>query len=159
MNLRSLSLNYDELCSLLVELKLPFDIIGITETKEQWGKGFLTNVSMSGYGVYSQPSKSSAGGTAIYVRSNLSHRLRPDLSALEEEFETVWVEIENIKSKNILCCCAYRHPNTDTNKFVKYFENTYAKLDENKEDKLIFILGDFNINLLIMKVILIRIFS
>ena len=43
---------------------------------------------MSGYDVYSQPSKSSAGGTAIYVRSNLSHRLRPDLSVLEEEFET-----------------------------------------------------------------------
>ena len=34
MNLRSLSLHYDELCSLLVELKLPFDINAITETKE-----------------------------------------------------------------------------------------------------------------------------
>ena len=104
MNLRSLSLHYDELCSLLVELKLPFDINGITETKERWGEGFLTNVSLSGYDVYSQPSKSSAGGSAIYVRSNLSHGLRPDLSALEEEFETVWVAIENNKSKNILCC-------------------------------------------------------
>ena len=88
---------------------------------------------MSDYDVYSQPSKSSAGGSAIYVRSNISHRLRADPSALEEEFETVLVEIENIKSKNILCCCAYRHPNTDRNKFVKYFENTYAKLDENKD--------------------------
>ena len=67
----------------------PFEIIGITETKEQWGKGFLTNVSLSGYDVYSQPSKSSAGASAIYVMSNSSHRLRPDLSALEEEFETV----------------------------------------------------------------------
>ena len=118
MNLRSLSLHYDELCSLLVELKLPFDILGITETEEQWGKGFLTNVSLNGYDVYSQPSKSSAGGSAIYVRSNLCHRLRPDLSALGEEFETVWVKIENNESKNILCCCAYWHPNTDTNKFV-----------------------------------------
>ena len=47
-----------------------------------------------------------------------------------------------------MCCCAYGHPNTDTSKFVNYFENTYAKLDTNKEDKLIFISGDVNINLL-----------
>ena len=121
MNLRSLSLYYNELCSLLIELKLSFDIIGITETEERLGKGFLTNISLSGYDVYSQPSKSSAGGSAIYVRSNLSHRLRPDLSALEEEFETVWVEIEKNKSKNILCCCAYRHPTHKHNQVCKIF--------------------------------------
>ena len=67
MNLRSLSLHYDELSSLLVEIKLPFDIIGITETKKHWGKDFLTNVNLSGFDAYSQPSKSSAGGSAIYV--------------------------------------------------------------------------------------------
>ena len=87
MNLCSLSLCYDELCSLLVKLKLLFDIIGIAETEEQWAKSFLTNVSLSGYDVYSKPSKSSAGGSALFVRSNLSHRLRPDLNALEEELK------------------------------------------------------------------------
>ena len=148
MNLRSLSLHYDELCSLPVELKLPFDITDITETKEQWGKGFQTNVNLCYYDVYSQTSKTSAGGSAIFVRSNLSHWLRPAPSALEEGFETVWVEIENNKSKNILSCCAYIHPNTDTNKSVNSLENIFAKLDANKEDKLMFMLGDFSINLL-----------
>ena len=48
----------------------------------------------------------------------------------------------------IFCAVVLTGTQTDTNKFVKYFENTYAKLDANKEDELIFILGDFNINLL-----------
>ena len=52
MNLRSLSLHYDELCFLPVKLKLQFDIIGIAKTKEQWDKGFVTNVSLSGYDVH-----------------------------------------------------------------------------------------------------------
>ena len=132
MNLRRLSLHYGELCFLPVELKLPFDTIGITETKEQWGKGFLTNVSLNGYDVYSQLSKSSAGGSAIYVRSNSNHKLRPNLSALGEEFQTVWVEKENNRSKNILYCCAHRHPNTDTKKFVNYLENTFANWMQTK---------------------------
>ena len=50
----------------------------------------------------------------------------------------------------VMCMPSKMNPNTDTNtdtkKFIKYFENTYVKLDANKEDKLIFILGDFNIN-------------
>ena len=58
------------------------------------------------------------------------------------------MEIKNDKSNNILCCSAYRHPNTDTNKFMNYLKNSYAKLDANKEDKLILISSDFNINLL-----------
>ena len=32
----------------------------------------------------------------------------------------MWVEINNPSSKNILCGCIYRHPNTDIDKFIKY---------------------------------------
>ena len=41
-NLRSLSANLDELHLLLCFSKMTFDVIGISETKEQVGKGFLT---------------------------------------------------------------------------------------------------------------------
>ena len=47
-NLRSLSAHVDELKLLLDSMKLPFDIIEISETKEQVNKSFLSNVNLSG---------------------------------------------------------------------------------------------------------------
>ena len=68
-----------------------------------------------------------------------------DLNALENEFEILWVEINTgTKSKNIVICCAYRHPDTDNTKFIEYLEATSFKVDKNK---IICVIGDFNINL------------
>ena len=76
----------------------------------------------------------------------LDHEVLRDLNALEDEFETLWIEINTgPKSKNIVVCCAYRHPDTDTSKFIEYFESALSKIDKNK---IICVLGDFNINLL-----------
>ena len=144
-NLRSLSAHFDELQLLLTALKAQFDVIGISETREQ-AKGFLKNVDFNGYVLHSQHSKSSAGGVALYVKSNLDHFARNDLSILEDEFETIWIEIKNTKGQNVLCCCTYRHPNTDINKFNNYIDNIMQKIS--KENKLLFIMGDFNVNLL-----------
>ena len=51
-NLRSLSAHLDELELLLTALKMKFDIIGISETKEQ-AHGFLNNVNVNGYTLHS----------------------------------------------------------------------------------------------------------
>ena len=64
-------------------------------------------------------SKNSCGGCAIYVNSQLDHLVRNDLSALEEEYETLWVEINNHKAKNFLFCCLYRHPSSDVSLFLR----------------------------------------
>ena len=53
VNLHSLSAHTDELHQLLNTLKFNFDIIGISETKEQIS-GFLKNVSINGYDLHSQ---------------------------------------------------------------------------------------------------------
>ena len=45
---------------------------------------------------------------------------RSDLGVTDEEFETVWVEIKNIKSKSILGCCAYRHPSSSPERFTEH---------------------------------------
>ena len=145
-SLRSLSKHIDELQILLRSTKIPFDIIGVSETKEQVENGFLTNVNLYGYDFYSQPSKASAGGVAIYIKSSLNYVIRDDLNRTEDEFECIWVEIKNSKSQSILCCCAYRHPNSETQKFLDYIESTLSMAK--KEKKLLFIMGDFNFNLL-----------
>ena len=55
-------------------------------------------------------------------------------------------KILSIKGKNILCCCVYRHPNTDAQEFVNYLHNLRQKLG--KENNHIYLMGDFNLNLL-----------
>ena len=144
LNIRSLSAHLEELQLLLNALKINFDVIGISETKEQSG-GFLKNVDLHGNTIHSQHSNSEAGGVALYVKSNLDYIIREDLNVLENEFETIWVEIKNKESQNVLCCCAYRHPNTEIDKFNKYIDTVMAKIS--KENKLVFCMGDFNVNL------------
>ena len=100
-----------------------FDVLGITETKQQIDKGFLTNVSIDGYHMYTQPSKSLAGSVAIYVYNKLDHFKRDDLSILHEDFESIWIEIKNKKGKNFLCGCIYRHPNTGIPNFHDHIDH------------------------------------
>ena len=145
LNLRSLTAHFHELQLLLSALKLNFDVIGISETKEQ-SSGFLSNVDLDGYIFYSQCSNTSAGGVGLYVKENLDHMIRYDLSIAEDEFETIWTEIKNAKSQNILCACTYRHPNTDIKKYIEYMDKIMSKIS--KESKLVFVMGDFNVNLL-----------
>ena len=44
--------------------------------------------------MYTQPSKSSAGGVAIYINNNFDHVKRDVRSILDDDFESVWVEIK-----------------------------------------------------------------
>ena len=137
-HLRSLSAHIDDL-KLLDSIKLLFDILGISETKEQVNKDFLRNVNLAGYDFYSQPSMSAAGGVALYVNSKLNYLIREELNATENEFEFIWIEVKNSKSKSILCCCIYGHPNTQLQSFMDYIDKTLNKVS--KENKLILMMG------------------
>ena len=92
-NIRSLSKHFYELHTQLNMLNIPFDIIGISESKQQVGHDFLFNVQLDGYSMYSQPSKSSCWGCVLYVNSKLDHYVRDDLSVIEDDYETIWIEI------------------------------------------------------------------
>ena len=50
------------------------------------------------------------------------------------------------KSKNIICGCVYRHPNSDIQTFDNYINNCLTKTT--KERKQCYLSGDFNIDLL-----------
>ena len=144
VNARNLSKNFDQLLSVLTAIGISFDVLGTTETKEQIGKAFTTNVNIDEYHMYTQPTKSAAGGVAIYVNNKLDHFERKDLSILHEEFESIWVEMKNIRGNNFLCGSIYRHPNTDISHFIEYVEATLSKINKNKYN--VFLMGDFNID-------------
>ena len=119
---------------------------GISESKQLINSEFLTNVDINDYQLHSQPTKSACGGVATYVKKSLDHKVLKRLNVLEEEFETLCIKINtDPKSKNIVICCVYRHPDTNASKFTVYLESTLSKIDKNK---IICIMGDFSINLL-----------
>ena len=108
-------------------LNIPFDIIGISEYKQQVGKDFLVNVQMDGHSMHSQPSKSCCGGCVFYVNSMLNHHVNDDLSVIEDDYETIWIEINNHKSTTFLCCCLYRHPSSDITNFNNHISSILQK--------------------------------
>ena len=122
------------------------DILAITETSEQQKVFFLHDVEIKGYKISHMASKTSKGGIAVYVNENVNSIERIDLNILHDEFEGTWVEIKNKHSRNIICGCIYRHPHNNFKEFFQYLEMCLSKF--NKENKEIFLAGDFNFDLL-----------
>ena len=82
-------------------------------------------------------------GVILYVNENLACNERKDLNALlykSSELKSAFVEIINKNNKNTICGCIYRHPSMD---FLNPFMEKKLKLN-----KSIFLLGDFNADLL-----------
>ena len=85
-----------------------------------------------------------------FRRTFFSPRMDLDFSHsdTESEFEANWIEIQSKHDKNSLVAVVYRHPRKNNdNKFLEYLTNTLSKKIR-KEKKVVFITGDFNINLL-----------
>ena len=96
-------------------------------------------LDLLGYNLQSQPSRSAAGGVALYTSKSLNAVKRTDLSVTDEEFETVWVEIKNIKSKSILGCCAYRHPSSSPERFIEHIDTILHNLARENKNILILV--------------------
>ena len=58
-----------------------------------------------------------------------------DLSTLDDNYDPIWVEIKNYKSKNFLFCCVYKHPATDISSFIDHIDLTLQKVQ--KENKTV----------------------
>ena len=75
------------------------DIIAITETSEHNDNSFTSNVSLNEFTLFSTPTNSKKGGTALYVNSSYQPYERFDLKLKSNTFECVWTEITNKNSK------------------------------------------------------------
>ena len=115
---------------------------------ELQNKPLTSNINLRNYAIEFIPTESTAGGTLLYIASHLSYKPRPDLNVYKaNQLESTFVEIINPKKSNIVIGCLYKHPNMD----VLDFKNNYLRqIFEivSKERKQVFLLGDFNINLL-----------
>ena len=77
--------------------------------------------------MYSQPSKSASDDVAIYVNNKLDHSRKDALSVIEDDFESLWIQIKNNKGKNIMCGCIYRHPNRNPNNFLNILKTLFLR--------------------------------
>ena len=152
INTCSLSKNIEELEYLLDKTKIGFDIIGISESRikkdRKLKKSPKNSITLKGYSHESCSTESATGGTLLYISSNLTYKLRNDLFIYKStEIESTFIEILSPKKTIVIVGCIYGHPHMDLNEFNDYYINNL--LDKlSKENKTVFLLGDFNIDLL-----------
>ena len=147
LNISSLSKHIDSLEQLLATSHIDFDIVAISESRIL-NDCSTSHLNLTNYSLDYCCSEASAGGTAIYIKNSISYKSRPDLKIYKSrELESNFIEIINPNKTNFIIGCIYRHPNMDLNEFNEIFLNDL--LDRlSKENKKVFLLGDFNVDLL-----------
>ena len=149
-NVNSLETKFVNLHHFLSNDSTKFDIIAITETTQRiTNEKFHTNIDLDGYANFSIPTNTNKGGTVIYTKNIYDVTERIDLNICHDLYESIWIEIKNKWSKNVICGSIYRHPNDSImtyDKFLGYLELCLTKLsNENKE---VYLCSDFNSDLL-----------
>ena len=152
LNIGSLSKHKDELSTILHSLDYEFDIIGLTEVKIQKNIMPSFDVEIPGYNCFYTPTESAKGGSLLYVTNKLKCKRRNDLEHIlykSKELESTFIEIINPGKKNILIGSIYRHPSMDLNDFNENYLTKFM-LNVINKNKNIFLMGDFNTDLLQM---------
>ena len=87
------------------------------------------------------------GAVEIYITKDINFNLRRDLNINDENImESTFVEIITPNKKNIVIGVIYRPPNSKFNSFENEINQILSKID--KENKICYLMGDFNIDLL-----------
>ena len=148
INIASLQSHIDELRELVRLLNHSFDVIGISETKIQQDINYTSNIEIEGYYLEQTRTETFFGGVALYIKKCYDQKHRPDLSrSIKTVGESVFVEIEQKKSKNILVGCFYRHHSLLSIFNEDLLNKTLIQISR-ETSKTCILLGDWNANLL-----------
>ena len=79
----------------------------------------------------------------MYINESLKYTVVEKTS--NDAFQALWIEIHSLQKCNIICGIVYRKRNIPQ-RFQEYFDETVEKLIAS--NKSVYIMGDFNINLL-----------
>ena len=148
LNIRSAVKNLDNFTTYLQGLDHTFPLIGFSET-------WFTSDNKDCYGIDGyipehncRPIRT-GGGVSIYIKENIEYTPRKDLFQNNKKIECVFIELDKEqfgKDKNIVVGVIYRPPDTDIKEFNKLISEVLSCL--HTERKLVYLIGDFNINLL-----------
>lgn len=145
-NSRSLFKNFDAIHQFISEhLHLKFSVYGFSETWIHERTPLLFH--MDDYSFYhSDRSNRKGGGVALLVHNYFNVKVRKDIILSDNYCESLFIEIPIPNKKNIIVGIIYRDPNKSVIDFNENFNQCLEHLT--LENKHVYIMGDFNINLL-----------
>ena len=88
-------------------------------------------------------------GVSVFINNNLEYIKRSYISIFDENVESIFIELSKDYigyKKNSIIGVLYRPPNTDMSIFNQQLLNILSSLKT--ENKIVYLMGDFNINLL-----------
>ena len=124
-------------------------LLGITETGFQ-NQTPAFNCDIPGYNFVHTPTKCEKGGALLYLADFLQYTDRADLDTVaykDEKLESKFVELIQPDNKNIIVGCIYRHPTMSVDEFNNDYLTPLLNM-ATSENKLLFLIGDFNVDLL-----------
>ena len=104
MNIRSIPNKFDELTNFLGQLRVKFPIVRISDT---WLDDCQHFSDIAGFNFLHKPRVTRIGG-------HLNYKERPDLKfPVDRSAESLFVEINRTKEKNVIVGIIYRLPNSN----------------------------------------------
>ena len=125
VNIASLNKHIGDLKLILSLLNYKFDIIGISEHNIFKDTLPSNNIKIPGYNEFIfVPTETSHGGTGFFIKDNIDFISRKDLQInCPSNFETIFIEVQFPKRKNLIVGCVYRHPQSNIS--IHDFTNLY----------------------------------
>ena len=128
---------------------IDFQILSISESRLGIDISTTTNIQLPGFNIEHIPTKSANGSALLYIKDTINYKLRPDLNVeKEKEIESIFIEILQKTSKNIIIACIYRHPCMHPKEFNDLFLKSLTKRLTKENKKEVILLGDFNNDLI-----------
>ena len=147
LNIRSIP---KKISSLETHLKLfdyEFSCIALTET---WLKPHNADTyGLDGYThKFLTRTNKVGGGVSLFIKNNLTVKTRDDFTAITNEYEALWCEIENTghQHPNTIVGVIYRAPGSNPDTFLQYINDIQNCIQ--RENKQLIYMGDFNLDLL-----------
>lgn len=125
------------------------DLFSVSET---WLKPSIPSslIELEGFSVVrsdrNSTTKSRAGGTALYIRSNLPYKIlsHPSIALSDVCDSSVWIEITSANQKPVIVASIYVTPDSDKSQFLQQLSLVLSS--PSLIQKHIVIVGDININ-------------
>ena len=156
LNCQSINAKYDKIKVVLEDFcskKVQFSVLNF---QESWLKSDpnnnnevdLTHFELNGYKAYATGATSSShGGVITYVMNIFESHIKLKFSS--NNFDAIFIEIKGNGLKPSVVCNIYRPPRND-NRSISNFLNEFTPLITKicKENKNVFLTGDFNLDLI-----------
>ena len=144
LNVHSISYKFDRFPNFLGSVALKFSVIGISEI---WLDDSSHSCDIIGFNfTYNDRVGRTSGGAGLYLADCLEFKHCADLVFIKECAESLFVEINRTKGKNIVIGVIYRPPDCKFRDFILQLEQLVSVISE--ENKTMLLMGDWNLNLM-----------